>query len=372
MTPPRVLQVVLSLNPGGTERLVVEIARRLHDEIPMAVCCLDEAGAWAAELEREGIHVTALGRRPGFHPSLALGVARAARAHGATVIHAHHYSPFVYSALARVVRPGVKVIFTEHGRLSDAGPSSRRRQANQVLRHLPSSVFAVSEDVKAHLVAEGFGADRVSVIYNGIDVGPVPDPETRADVRRELGVSDEDLVIGTIARLDPVKDLRTLLSAVAELRSSGAPVRLVVIGDGDERATLEAQAGHLGIPDRIHFLGHREDARRWLAGCDVYANSSISEGVSLTILEAMAAGLPVVATRVGGTPEVVTQDCGVLVVSRSWDDLADAIELVGRSALHRQQLGAAGRARVEAHFRLDGMIAAYRRVFGGGLRPGPD
>jgi L-malate glycosyltransferase len=363
MSPVRVLQVVLGLNPGGTERLVIELARRLHSKIPMAVCCLDDAGAWAPEVERSGIRVTALGRRPGFHPSLAIGVARAARAHGATVIHAHHYSPFVYSALARLAPPSPRVIFTEHGRLSDVGPSPRRRRANQVLRHLATGVFAVSENVKRHLVDEGFRADRVGVIYNGIDIGPLPDAAARVGVRRELGVSDETLAVGTIARLDPVKDLGTLIAATARLSASGRPALLAIVGDGDERQNLEAQASALGIIDRVRFLGHRDDARRWLAGLDVYVNASISEGVSLTILEAMAAGLPVVATRVGGTPEVVTEECGLLVPSRNAEALADAIHQLGERADRRRHRGAAGRARAEAHFMLDRMVASYRRVY---------
>ena len=108
------------------------------------------------------------------------------------------------------------------------------------------------------------------------------------------------MVIGTIARLDPVKDLGTLIRAVAEL-SRHVAATLVVVGDGSERAALETLARDLGVSDRVRFLGQRDDAREWLAGCDVYVNSSISEGVSLTILEAMAAALPVIATRVGGT-----------------------------------------------------------------------
>src|SRR5690348_4944600 len=110
MSQTRVLQVVLSLNPGGTERLVVELAKRLHEEMPMAVCCLDEAGAWAADLEARGIRVTALRRRPGFHPSLGAAIARVAREHGATVIHAHHYSSFVYASLARLWRPSLRLV----------------------------------------------------------------------------------------------------------------------------------------------------------------------------------------------------------------------------------------------------------------------
>src|SRR4051812_1851088 len=97
--PPRILQVLLSLHPGGTERLVVELASRLHTELATMVCCLDERGAWASTLEDKGIRVTALGRQPGFQPSLGMRIAALVRQHGASVVHAHHYSPFVYCAL---------------------------------------------------------------------------------------------------------------------------------------------------------------------------------------------------------------------------------------------------------------------------------
>lgn len=359
----RVLQVVLSLNPGGTERLVLELARRLHPELPTAVCCLDEAGAWAGDLEASGVSVTALGRRPGFQAALGVRVATAARRHGATVLHAHHYSPFVYAALARLRQPGLRLVFTEHGRLSDTGPSSKRRLVNPVLRRFASRTFAVSEDVRRHLIAEGFAGEQVGVIYNGIDAGPVPDDATRADVRRALDAAPDCLVLGTIARLDPVKDLGTLLESAAGLVQRSLDVVIAVIGDGDDRANLERAAARLGIAERVRFLGHREDARRWLAGCDVYVNSSISEGVSLTILEAMAARLPVVATAVGGTPEVVTTGCGVLVPARDPGALAAAVRELAAQPGRRVELGAAARRQVEARFTLDRMIQEYRAVY---------
>jgi glycosyltransferase involved in cell wall biosynthesis len=112
------------------------------------------------------------------------------------------------------------------------------------------------------------------------------------------------VVVGTIARLDPVKDLATLIHATAAVARQ-MPIALIVIGDGPEREQLESLAAELRVESSVRFLGHRDDARVWLGGCDVYANSSIHEGVSLTILEAMAAGLPIVATRVGGTPEII-------------------------------------------------------------------
>ena len=158
-------------------------SRRLTRQIPMAVCCLDEEGDWASELSADRIPVTALHRTAGFRPALSRAIATVAQRHGANVIHCHHYSPFVYSCFARFWQPGCRVIFTEHGRLSDAAPSAKRRFANQVLRRFPSGVFTVSEDLRQHIIAEGFAAGAVSVIYNGISVGPPPDSAAREQIR---------------------------------------------------------------------------------------------------------------------------------------------------------------------------------------------
>ena len=362
MPQPRVLQVVLSLNPGGTERLVVELARRLQDRAPAMVCCLDNAGAWARELEPHGIEVVALERGSGFRPMLGRRVADLARRHDATVIHAHHYSPFVYSCLSRVWRPGSRVVFTEHGRLSDTPPSAKRRLANRILARFPSRVFAVSEDLKRHLEGEGFAPDALEVIYNGIEVGPVPDAALRAEVRQTLGADAGTFVVGTIARLDPVKDLGTLIDAAATLRGV-LPIAVVIVGDGPERRSLEAEAKRLGIERDVRFLGHREDARRWLAGCDAYVNCSISEGVSLTILEAMAAALPIVATRVGGTPEVVDAASGRLIPSRDARALSEALLQLARNPGVRAALGRSARQRLETRFTLERMVREYADVY---------
>jgi glycosyltransferase involved in cell wall biosynthesis len=362
--------VVLSLNPGGTERLVVDLTSRLNADLPTMVCCLDAEGAWASELRSRRIEVVALGRGPGFRPRLGHAIAALAERHRATVIHAHHYSPFVYSCVARLWRPGLRVVFTEHGRLSDAPPSSKRRLANQVLARFPHKIFAVSEGLKAHMVGEGFSADAIDVLYNGIDVGPLPDAAARSRARERLGVGPDVLVIGTIARLDPVKDLETLIRAVAQVSEAsnlGPGVRsplLIIVGDGSERARLENVAAELRVTSCVRFLGHRDDARDYLAACDIYANSSITEGVSLTILEAMAAGVPVVATRVGGTPEVIDQTCGRLTPPRDPAAFASAVmELAADPAL-RLRLGQRGRQVVETRFTLDRMVRQYRCAYG--------
>jgi glycosyltransferase involved in cell wall biosynthesis len=338
----------------------VEIVRRLQADVPMAVCCLDADGAWAPELRAGGVHVKALSRRPGFHPALGLHIARFADEHRASILHCHHYSPFVYGAIARLWRPRRRVIFTEHGRLSDEAPSLKRSIANVFLSRVPHRVVAVSDNLRRHLVAEGFPKNAIGVVYNGIDVGPLPPAQDRARVRGQLAVAEDRLVVGTIARLDPVKDLETLVRAVAALSQTQA-VTLVVVGDGDERSRLERIAGETHADVRL--LGHREDARHVLSGCDVYANSSIHEGISLTILEAMAARLPVVATRVGGTPEIVDETCGRLVPSRDSKALTNALSELAHDARLRDELGQAGRQRVEERFTLDRMVEEYRQAY---------
>ena len=195
--------------------------------------------------------------------------------------------------------------------VDEAALANRRASARAAARGvLPCRAISGST-----CIDEGFPPAAVGVIYNGIDVGPLPGADARASVRARLGVGDETFVIGTIARLDPVKDLGTLVRAVAGLARRDA--LLMVVGDGagaGARCTPLVGTAESGIGCAFSAIVMMR--AQWLAGCDVYVNCSISEGVSLTILEAMAAGLPVIATRVGGTPEVVDDRCGRLVPAR--------------------------------------------------------
>jgi glycosyltransferase involved in cell wall biosynthesis len=357
------MQVVLSLTPGGTERLVIELSRGLHRTHAMIVCCLDERGAWAQELEHEGVPVVTIGRRPGFRPDVGKRIAQLAAAQQIDLLHCHHYSPFIYGSMSRWWRSR-PVIFTEHGRTSDAPASRKRRLANQLFGRIPERIFAVSRDLKAHMVREGFDASRIDVIYNGIEPGRAADEVSRARARAFLGSGPGELLIGAVGRLDPVKDLGTLLEALTHLGSRFAAARVVFIGDGAAREQLERRASELNVTSRVTFLGYRQDIRTLLPGLDVYANTSVFEGVSLTILEAMATGLPVVATRVGGTPEVVVDgESGLLVPARDPRALANALDAVLSDNALRRRLGGGARARVEQQFSLARMISDYASVY---------
>jgi glycosyltransferase involved in cell wall biosynthesis len=354
------MHVVLSLEPGGTERLVIEIARKLAPGVQSVVCCLDQAGAWAPELGAVGVPVVTLSRRPGFQPGLGVEIARHAARHRIDVLHCHHYSPFVYGQIAALVSRTLKVVFTEHGRVSDAGPRPKRRLVNPLLGRLPSSIYAVSADLRRHMIAEGLPSGRVQVIHNGIEPGPRPTFADRVAARRALGVADDVFLIGAAGRLDPVKDLPTLIEAFSVLSRTHPSLRLVLIGDGPERARLEQIANTLGVAEAVTFTGYRSDVRKLLPALDLYANSSMQEGVSLTILEAMAAAMPVVATRVGGTPEVVVDgETGMLTPARSPEGLTAAFETLLRAPERRRSMADAARDRVARHFTVDRMAAGY-------------
>lgn len=358
-----VLQVVLAFNAGGGERAAIEITKRLSHRFRMMACCLDEPGTWAGEVTRLGVNLVSLGRRPGFHPSLAWRIRRLARRHRIDVLHCHQYSSFVYGALAALPDRRLRVIVTEQGRLTDAPPSPKRRAVNRLLARVPSRVFAVSQDLRMHLIGEGFQPDRVEVLHNSVEIGPEVSCADRYAARAALGISPEIHVIGTVARLDPVKDIGSLIRAVARVRQCRDAV-LVIVGDGPERQSLEATAHQLQLGQRVHFTGHRDDARRVLAAFDTYVNCSVTEGTSLTIMEAMAAGLPVVATNVGGTPEIVLGgETGVLVTPRDSAALADALIRMAEQPQQARRLGAAGRRRAEETFSIDGMVERYARAY---------
>jgi len=356
------MQLVLSLSPGGTERLVIEICRQLANRVQSMVCCLDEPGDWAAELEALNVPVVALHRQPGFQPALAVQIARLIKAHDISVVHCHHYTPYVYGLLAARLA-NVRLVFTEHGKLSDHAPSPKRRLVNPFLSMLGGRVCSVSADLKQHMVAEGFPARRIQVVYNGIDPGHRPSSIERLAAREALGVPGGAFVAGTVGRLDPVKNLRVMLQAHALLLEKHPDARAVIVGDGPERAALEAHAADLGIAGSVIFTGYRSDVRALMPAFDAYVNTSTYEGVSLTILEAMATSLPVVAVPVGGNPEVVIDRETGLLVPPGARAVADAIALLVLDPRRRRRMGDAGRWRVIRHFSIARMVGDYASAY---------
>ena len=360
----RIVHVVLDLHEGGLERLVTDLvldARSSGDQ--PHVVCLRQAGQLAAELAPHEISVIPQGRLSMLAP---VGLAAHFRRLAPDVVHLHSGVWFKGAYAARLAGAG-PVVFTDHGRPHPDPLASRLLDG--LGARLTSTTVAVSKELGAYLIRRlRVPAARLRVIPNGIHLMDPPDEATRISVRGELGLPPGVAVVGSVGRLDRVKAYDRLLEAVAGLlgksdRTAPSPV-LLLIGDGPERAALEAQAEALDLRKAVRFLGWRSDARRLLAALDLFVLPSDSEGTSVALLEAMAAGVPVVATAVGGTPSVLGKSgAGLLVPAGDTAALVQAMATMLRDPGGRQSAGRKGRQRVQEAYSFEGMAAAYRTLY---------
>jgi sugar transferase (PEP-CTERM/EpsH1 system associated) len=352
-----VAQVVLTLDPGGQEFLVIELAARLQAQGHRSPIIALSEGALVDAARARGIETFALGKRPGFDVRLLWRLHRLLRQLRCDVIHTHNFGPLIYGALAgRSLN--TPVINTRHGRAA--------LSTNRWIWKLTSHVVAVSQDARRELLRHNnLPATKVTVILNGIDVQSYR--RARADdhsLRQSLGIADEDCVFICVARLSPEKGHDTLIDAFAVVLRAAPRSRLVIVGGGKMEAALKEQAERLGIGGCVHFLGFRDDVAAVLHSADAFVLASLMEGVSLTLLEAMAAGLPIVTTAVGGNPEVVVDgETGILVPARDAKSFAEGMRRICSDRTLAEELGQRGQARAFSQFDIGSMIDAYLAVY---------
>jgi glycosyltransferase involved in cell wall biosynthesis len=364
-TRPVVCQLVHTLNVGGAEVLAGNLARRLQDRFRFVFLCLDEFGPGADSLREEGFPVEVIGRRSGLDLGCSLRLAARWRHYDVELVQAHQYTPFFYSLLARLRNRRPPIIFTEHGRHFPDYPRMKRKLVNRLLLERRDHVVAVGRSVKQALVEnEGIPGRRIEVILNGIDTARfAPDPDSRANVRRELGVGPDDYLVLMVARLDPIKDHRTAISACARAAASISGLKLVLVGDGPERLTIETFVREQRLEKMVKLLGTRSDVPRLLTGADTLLLSSVSEGIPLTVIESLATGVPVVSTDVGSVADVVISGVGLLAPAGDVEALGNHLVQLGRARLLRTAMGDQGRARVIAEFSEEAMSGAYTELF---------
>lgn len=366
---PTICQVVHSLHIGGAELLVTELSRALRDRFRFVFACLDSDGPLADQLRDEGHVVEVLNRQAGVDWQCGRRLARFLREQNVVAIHAHQYAPFFYSLLARGLGQQPPIVFTEHGRQHPDHPRYKRIVCNRLLMRAHDRVIAVGEAVRSALIAnEGIAASRVEVLFNGVRLEPyraaASDPALRAAVRRELGLSASDFVVVQVARLNALKDHATAARAIARTTHQAANIRWLIVGDGEQRGALEAEVQNHGIGPVTKLLGTRRDVPRLLAAADACLLSSISEGIPLTLIEAMAARLPVVSTDVGGVAEVVVPEVTGLLAPPGDDSLlANHLIRLDADRAFASRLGRHGAARAEELFSFQRMADGYARVF---------
>lgn len=352
----KVLQIVLSLEIGGMEQVVADLALHLdRDQFETAVACVESRGPIADELERQGIPVTLLPpmvRVLSFiYPAELIHIIRKYKA---DVVHIHSGCWHKGALAARLA--GVRnIIYSEHGRTF---PDSRKVMLlDRLYSPLTKYVVAVSENLADYMAKEvGIPTRKILVIINGINI------ERFSDAAREEDCGP--IRIGIIARLAPVKDIATLMRAMVEVLRCHPEVVLAIIGDGPERMALEALVVELGIGTSVEFHGFRRDIPAVLREIDVFTLSSLSEGTSITLLEAMAAGKPVVVTNVGGNPAIVKDgENGFLVPPANPAKMAEALVALIENSELRQQMKTANMSLVAQHYGVRTMTEQYQLLY---------
>lgn len=362
--PIRVGFVMHVMQVAGAEVLVKQIIERLGDRIEATVFCLDSLGELGQQLLDVGVPVVVLGRQPGLDRSVAKKLAAEVRSRGIEILHAHQYTPFFYSALARVFgRARCKIIFTEHGRHYPDIVSWKRHWANRLFLSRYADVATACCDFSTEAVRRIEGFPRAFTLPNGVDLHQLPARGSAAEqqaLRQRLGLDPDRQYVACIARFHQVKDHPTLLRAWREVQREQPEARLLLVGDGPERPACEALVRELQIGDSVEFWGIRHDVADILRAIDVFALTSVSEAASLTLLEAMASGCAVALTDVGGNAEIATEGVhGFLTPRGDHRRLAQRLsELLSTPQLTRQ-FGAAARARVVESFALSDVIDSY-------------
>ena len=354
----RVLFVVRSLHVGGMEQMVIELATSLREAgYQVRFCTIEDPGQIAGQLLPVSIKLDALNKPPGLRLDYVYRLRTLLDAWRPDIIHSHNETGHFYASLANIgVFRNTKLIHTKHGR---GDPGDRKSVIRNCLSsRLSDIVVAVSKDV-ANVCSEveNVPASKVRTIINGVGL----DPYLR--LNRD-GIDKGPIVFGHVGRLTEVKNQKLIIDAFGKVHKQLPQTRLVIAGDGPLRSELEQQARSLGIASSITFLGYQSDIASVLSELDIFLLSSVSEGTPLVVIEAMAAGCPVIATDVGGLSEMIEdQQSGMLVPSGDAISLANRMLELASDKERRDRLGKRGREIAQARYSLHRMVREYREIY---------
>jgi sugar transferase (PEP-CTERM/EpsH1 system associated) len=368
-SPLRILHVIDRLGVGGTEHGLVKVIQGLESsEFEHRICAirsLDESWARANHLEDRA---ELIGQVSDGRQFLIGRLARFMRSFRPHIVHSRNWGAIEAIPAARLARIPV-AIHSEHGYEVEmtAGLPLRRRVLRKAAYVMADAVFTVTEELRTYHARQAWtSAKRIRVLPNGVDISRfAPRTVERMETRKRLGLSSECFVVGTIGRLVKIKDHLTLLRAAEQLADSAIPIHVLIGGAGPELASLrQVVASSQNLAGRVTFLGSIDNTPEILNAMDVFVLPSLNEGMSNTLLEAMASGLPVVATRVGGNPELVEKSSsGWLFQPGDTRGLASHLEQLSSNSNLRRELGNGARDRAVSHFSLEGMIARYRELY---------
>ena len=363
--PIHIIHIVPSFGIGGMENGIVNLINCADSSrFAFSICSFSPECDSLQRILQNKVPFYILHKQNGNDWRLPFHLAQVFRDHEIDIVHTHGWGTYLEGLLAAKLAGIPTLIHGEHGlHLLDR---RRRILAYRIFQYATDQIVTVSHDLRDRFVNKfKVPSYKVKHIMNGVNAQMFsPDAQVRQNKRKELMVEDDRIVVGAIGRLCEDKDYHTLLRAIALVVQSVPHVCLLIIGEGEQRAELQRLSDELKISDYVRFLGMRTDVPGLLNAMDIFALTSIREGIPNTILEAMCAKLPIVATNVGGIPEVVVDGkTGLVVNTQQAETVADALIKLILCPHLRLQMGEAGQRRVQAHFRLESMVQAYERTY---------
>jgi sugar transferase (PEP-CTERM/EpsH1 system associated) len=361
-----IMHLVLDLDFGGLQFVVLNLIKKFNTtEFRPSVTCILNGGNLIEEVKNIGCKVEIVNKPDKLDFSASLKIARILKAQDIALIHTHNTAAYLYGSLAAKLAGVALIIHTEHGR--DFPDKRRLMVAEKVLSSFTHKIVAVSEELKEALVKfERINPKKITVITNGVDLELFKSmPKSIIKQKKyEIGIDKNDFVIGNIGRLTSVKDHRNLIQAFQLIHKDMPDAKLLIVGDGPLKEDLSNFSQSLGLQRNILFLGERKDIPELLNIFDIFVLPSKNEGVSLTLLEAMATKKPVVATSVGGNKEIIEHGKdGYLVPPCSPKKLREAVLDMVKSNGKAEQLGIAAYEEVKEKYSLEKMAKAYQEIY---------
>lgn len=375
--PFRIAYIVHTFEMGGLERCIARLANHLdRTRFRPYIVCLNRTGAAQGWVEATDVPLVEFHKRAGNDPAVVWRLARWLRQERIHCVHSHNWGTLAETVIARRLARVPRHVHAEHGQeLADLRLGGWKRRLRSyvgewALRRT-DRVVVVTDSIRDRLAGQHrLDHAHVELIGNGVDSPGVLDPDsTRARLRASLGISPHEFLIGSVGRLAPVKDFHNAVRALALLNEQRLPARLAIVGSGPEQDAILAAARAAGVGDRVHLVGQQTNVGEWLSSFDVYVNSSLSEGMSLGILEAMAAGLPQVVTAVGESPRLVLGEtpevdaCGLVIPPAESAALAAALERLYLATDLRLRYALAARSRFERVYQTARMVDRYQALY---------
>ncbi|MBI3987307.1 MAG: glycosyltransferase [Lentisphaerae bacterium] len=359
-----IAHVVISLEPGGLENGIVNVANRLDPaRFRLGVFCLVREGAFRGRLPPR-VEVVCLDKPPGLSPTTVVRLARRLRLWKPDIVHTHNLGPLLYGALAAAALPRTSLLHSEHRELM---PDERTRPKLFLRRRLYRRcrrIHTVADSLRDRLIDLGFPSSRLVAIPNGVDTDRFVPGET-APARRRLGLPESGLVIGIAGALRPEKGHPLLLEAFTRLAPEFPDARLLIVGGGPEEDRLRARIADSPEKERIRLTGHRDDMPDCYRAMNLMVLPSTAEGLSNAVLEAMACGIPVLASDVCGNGDAIEEERnGFLSRARTGDELARDLRSVLKREAAFPSLGQAARQTILARYSLNTMAEGYARLYG--------